>query len=142
MFISKNADAYLYTSCALILKHQIILLSRELLRYFRLLSLRHINVGRIQMHTLWSKTRAEHVPSDTHTRDLFLLQLNVVPMLWSPSETANLLITCKGSLHKTSCFYYSIMTYFTQMRHKRYFITTLVTEISRESPGDFSVQIN
>lgn len=57
------------------------------------------------MHTLWSKTRVEHPPADTHTRDLFLLQLNVVPILWSASEAADLQITCKGSPHKTSCFY-------------------------------------
>lgn len=106
VFISKNADAYLYTSCALILKHEIIPVSRELLCYFRLLSHRHINAGRIQMHTSWSKARVEHLPSDTHTRDLSLLQLNVVPILRSASEAADLLVVWKESPHETSCFHY------------------------------------
>lgn len=75
----KSADVYFYTLCSLILQHQIMPLSRELLHYFRLLSHRLINVGHIQMHTLWSKTRVEHLPSDTHTKDLFLFQLNDVP---------------------------------------------------------------
>lgn len=67
VLISRNADAYLYIPCALILKYQILSLSRELICYFRLLSHRCINVGHIETHTLWNKARVLHIYLLVHT---------------------------------------------------------------------------
>jgi len=74
------------------------------------------------MHTLRSKMGVEHLPSGTHTKHLFLLQLNVVAIQQSHSEAVDQLITCKGGPHSKDLAF-----------------TTLAT---RGSPGDFDVQIN
>lgn len=103
VLISRNADAYLYILCALILKYQIISLFREQICYFRLLSHRCINIGHIETHTLWNKARVLHICFLVHTPRSSLASFMLCQ---SYGQLQRQQATCKGSPHKKFCFYY------------------------------------